>query len=292
MKTYISVNVVSQSLILINCIYRNNCYSCTDLPQIKLPFGVGLETSLSFAVQCAWVRIIDGIIEFTKDGLLIEKSFNGEMISKKLWKTILSQYISVCQPAWSKRIPYGRKEAFYFMNEEEQRCFIEADLIENQEEDVIAWWDRIAEEQRIKANTLLDDIGRIGERLTLKFEELRTGIRPKWISVDSNVSGYDILSTRSRVDTDAILIEVKTSVQRFDKAYAVISRHEWDVASLQNNKERYFFYIWNTESHRNMLAIVPAEEMKMYIPVDSNSGRWDIVRIPFNSFADKFIEVY
>ena len=48
-----------------------------------------------------------------------------------------SCYITVCRPVWAKRIPYGRKEAYLIMNEEEKRCFDEAALMESIDESVL-----------------------------------------------------------------------------------------------------------------------------------------------------------
>ena len=150
MKTYISVNVVSQALLLIDFLNKNQCYKLTETAQLKLPFGINYAVSLEFAKQCEWIRESNASIEFSDTGLTILSMFNGDAISESLWKIILLQYISVCQPIWAKRIPFGRKEAYIFMNEEEQRCFFEAGLIDNYDDDVLDWWDSLAEIERLK----------------------------------------------------------------------------------------------------------------------------------------------
>lgn len=128
----------------------------------------------------------------------------------------------------------------------------------------------------------------LGERLTMKFEEMRTGVKPDWHSIETNRSGYDILSRRSSEDGDSLLIEVKSSSQPLETACAIISRHEWDVASLLNNQGRYLFYIWKLGTATNQLAIITVEEMSCHIPLDHEYGTWESVHIPFVAFADRF----
>lgn len=288
MKNYISVNIVSQSLLLIRCIQKNNCYSIDGIKQLKLPYGVNIVVSLGFAKQCEWVIETSTMIEFTQIGNTIVGMFNGETIDTELWKVILNGYISVCHPAWANRIPYGRTEAFLFMNEEEQRCFVEAGLIDSQDDDVLMWWDSVTEIELVKKNASLDELGRKGERLTMEYEEFRTGVKPAWRSIETNLSGYDILSQRSADDAEQVLIEVKASSKPIKDARAIISRHEWDVAKMRNNVDRYFFYIWCIRPTKVQLAVVGVDEMSQHIPNDNGFGKWEKVSIPFKAFAGSF----
>ena len=57
----------------------------------------------------------------------------------------------------------------------------------------------------IKKDLSLDDVGRKGERLTLQYEELRTNVKPDWRSIETNLSGYDVLSQRSKTDNTPLL---------------------------------------------------------------------------------------
>lgn len=288
MKNYISVNVVSQSLIMAKRIRDNGCCQMAEIEQLALPYGVDRSVSLAFAAQCGWITAVDGAVSFTEAGTEIAGMFNGTAIGRELWRKILELYISVCQPVWAKRIPYGRMEAYLFMNEEEQRCFVEAGLSSGQEDDVLSWWDALAGTQRLRKNAVLDDIGRRGERMTMAFEEKRTGVKPDWRSIETNCCGYDILSQRSREDASHLLIEVKSSSQPLETAWAILSRHEWDLASLPNNRERYLFYIWKLGASENQLAVITVEEMRRHIPLDHACGAWETVRIPFTAFSGKF----
>ena len=165
---------------------------------------------------------------------------------------------------------------------------MEAGLIDSQDEGVIDWWDRLAGEERAKSDANLGDIGRKGERLTLQYEEQRTGVKPAWRSIESNLSGYDILSQRSAEEKEKLLIEVKTSTQTIENACAIISRHEWDVATMKNNLERYLFYFWAISSGVNSLAILSVDEIRSHIPSDNEAGKWENASIPFSIFIDRF----
>lgn len=291
MKTYISVNIVSQALLLVSSIKKHNCKCMKEIQQLKLPYGVNRDTALSFSRQCKWMLQENEGLSLTKQGQVIVDSFNGMMIDPLLWRKILAVYIENCQPAWAQRIPYGRKEAYLIMTIEEQRCFIEADLIDSTNPDVIEWWDTIAARERVKKDSSLLDIGREGERITMLFEQQRTGIVPDWISVDSNLSGYDILSRRSNNSDDNILIEVKSSHKSIEDAYCIITRHEWETAQRSNNVNRYYFYVWILSADKKSLAIIDVARMKQYIPIDSYEGKWEEVSIPFAAFENLFSQV-
>ena len=291
MKTYISVNIVSQALLLVSLIKKHNCKYLKEIQQLKLPYGINRDAALSFSRQCKWILEETDYFSLTEQGQDIVDSFNGMLIDPLLWRKILDGYIENCQPIWAKRIPYGRKEAYLIMTIEEQRCFVEADLITSTNPDVIEWWDTIAERERAKKDSSLLDIGREGERITLIFEQQRTGVVPNWISVDSNLSGYDILSQSANNSNDRILIEVKSSYKSIEDAVCIVTRHEWETAQRNNNVNRYYFYVWKLSASKKSLAIVDVARMKQYIPVDSSAGKWQEVTIPFSAFEDLFSHV-
>ena len=290
-KHYLSVNVAAQALLLLEAVLRHGCCERRGIAQLALPYGVNREVALAFAEQCHWLRADGpGRVACTEEGARIASGFDGTGIGPALWRRILEGYIRHCRPAWAKRIPYGRAEAYLVMTEEEQRCFREAGLLESQADDVVDWWDGLAEQERTKRNRRLDDVGRRGERLTMAYEERRTGVRPDWRSIETNLSGYDILSRRSADDGERLLIEVKSSEKPLEAACALLSRREWEVAQLRTNAGRYRFYLWSLEGGRR-LAVLTAEELCRHVPRDRADGRWETVRIPFAAFADRFVDV-
>lgn len=291
MKTYISVNIVSQALILMSAIKKHDCDSIREVVQLKLPYGINCDAAIIFSQQCGWIITDNDSIRFTQYGESIIASFNGLMIGSSLWRVILTGYIEKSEPVWAKRIPYGRKEAYLIMNAEEQRCFDEAGLMESTDADVVEWWDSLAERERSKEDTSLIDVGREGERYTMLYEQQRTNGSPEWISIESNLAGYDILSRRTSDSDENILIEVKSSRKSMENAYCIVTRHEWETAQRKNNVDRYLFYLWQLSKGATSLAIIDVVRMQAYIPIDSGSGKWEEVRIPFAAFEDLFTVV-
>ena len=288
MKTYISVNIVSQALILISTIKKHNCDRVNEVMQLKLPYGINRMAALAFSIQCEWVQINGDVIYFTEQGEFLVNAFNGQMIDQLLWRSILAGYIDKSKPAWAQRILYGRKEAYFIMTAEEQRCFDEAGLMDSTAVEVVEWWDFLAQQERAKKQASKLDIGREGERYTIIYEKNRTGMSPVWTSIESNLAGYDVLSYQTARCRDQRLIEVKTSTKDLNNAVCTITRCEWDLAQKQNNVERYFFYLWLLSEDTPMLAIVSVEEMKLHIPTDNLDGYWKDVEIPFSTFSNFF----
>ena len=291
MKTYISVNIVSQALLLTSAIKKHSCDSVHKISQLKLAYGVNRDAAMLFLRQCGWIKVDNDTVSFTQCGENIAASFNGFQIDQTLWRTILSVYIEKSERAWSRRIPYGRKEAYLIMSPEEQRCFDEAGLMESTDAEVIDWWDALAERERFKRDVSHLDVGREGERFTVLYEQQRTGVTPIWVSVESNIAGYDILSCREKHSNEDVLIEVKSSQKPMEKARCIITRHEWETAQRRNNVGRYFFYLWKLSNDENLLAIVDVAGMQPYIPIDSGSGKWEEVSVPYSAFEDLFIVV-
>lgn len=291
MKTYISVNIVSQTLILMSAIKKHTCNSMREVAQLKLPYGINCDAAITFSQQCGWIITDNDSVSFTDYGESIIGSFNGLVIDSSLWRVILTGYISNSEPAWAKRIPYGRKEAYLIMTAEEQRCFDEAGLMESTDADVVEWWDFLAERERTKKDTSLLDVGREGERFTMLYEQQRTNVSPEWISIESNLAGYDILSRRTSDSDENILIEVKSSRKSMENAFCIVTRHEWETAQRKNNVDRYFFYLWKLSRGEISLAIVDVVRMQAYIPFDSGSGKWKEVSIPYTAFGDLFVVV-
>ena len=88
-----------------------------------------------------------------------------------------------------------------------------------------------------------------------------------------------------------LLIEVKSSSKTIYEANAIISRHEWEVACLRNNRQCYLFHLWSLNYTEPRLAIICAEEIAPHIPKDSEFGIWKNASIPFKVFAEKFSAV-
>ena len=286
MRRGISVGLVSEALSVLNAAKKYNCFSLFQINQLAVGYGINKPAAIAFASQCSWVVIQNNNLFFTDSGEKVLNGFREERISPKLWRVILYDYVSVCRPAWAFRIPLGRKEASVFMTNDEKRCFFEAGLLNPPDEAIVLWWDILASKFREGKNDALEDVGRTGEKWTLKFEEERTRIKPKWVSIETNLAGYDIMSQFGEGNPNTMLIEVKSSLKPIKEARMIITRNEWDVASSEIHKSDYFFYLWLLPTKQ--LAIIPASRVKKYIPVDKESGKWLSSEIPFMEFEKDF----
>lgn len=292
MKAYLSDSLISESLILLLTMKQSNCFSAAQINSIKTYYGINKTAALEMALQCNWVSMTnDTVYEITPYGEKLLRSFNNMQISKDLYRDILFNYIVVCKPIWARKIPYGRREAYRIMSEDEQICFIKAGLMnEPVTRDEVDWWDSIAILERKETENQQEDVGRKGEELTIQYELNRTKAVPVWESIDSNLAGYDILSQLSELDTRRLLIEVKSSTRDFQDAYFYVSQNEWSFASAGCNQNRYKFYIWHLKGD-TQLATVSYFEIAKHIPIDSGYGAWDSVKIPFSAFKEAFNSV-
>ncbi len=289
--SYISVNIVDQALYLIQAIRKHKCTRLQQVRELRFPYGIHWEPAIEFAFQCGWINSLGDIIELSQRGVAKEVMFQNDTISEPLWRDILADYIQQCHPVWEYRIPSGRKEAFYVMNVEEQRCFYEANLIDSYAPEVVEWWDMFANATRARGEESTTDIGRMGEKLSLAYEKKRTGKEPQWCAVDSNVSGYDILSVKSAVDSSKLLIEAKTSISELGEAKMYLTRNEWQEATQKYNCGCYSFHIWHVYKGIKKLAILDVDTMSQHIPQNKGIGKWESVSVPFTAFSKHFEDV-
>ena len=202
---------------------------------------------------------------------------------------MLTDYVLKCAPIWANRIPYGRREATIFMTKDERACFADAGLISDHlDAGIIDWWDTIATHIRMQTKQSKIGTGRLGERNTIKYERSRTNIDPMWMSIDSNLLGYDIKSQVSKNDPGTLLIEVKASTFTLSRAEFYVTSNEWNVAITSG---AYVFHLWCLSDGKKMLAILSPDEILPYIPTNNLDGQWETVKIPFLCFEDKFVEI-
>ncbi|MCR5694873.1 MAG: DUF3883 domain-containing protein [Clostridia bacterium] len=289
MKTYISDSLISEALILLQAMKQNNCFTAIQIESIKTYYGINKKTALNLALQCRWVEAVnDAEYALTSFGEKLMRDFNDMQLYKGLYRDILFNYIRVCKPIWSRKIPYGRNEAYRIMSDDEQICFKKAGLMCNPvTREEVDWWDSLAKLERAEIDQQKDDIGRKGEELTIGYEKKRTNTTPIWESIDSNLAGFDIISQVSSKDATQILIEVKSSNKQMQDASFFVTHNEWQFASAGCNKNRYYFYLWLLNSTPK-LAIVPTSEIEKHIPLESGQGEWSETIIPFSAFHNYF----
>ena len=58
---------------------------------------------------------------------------------------------------------------------------------------------------------------------------------------------------------------------------------------MAQERMAHLFHLWDVKSAPPKLAKVSVEEMSGHVPIDSGSGTWESVAIPFAAFAPRFL---
>lgn len=224
-----------------------------------------------------------------EDGTAILTPAGAKILSLTEYEPRLRQalldYIDAVRPPWIQNATFGRYRVLSFTGSEIAQIFVEAGLAHGTEDDVVAFWDAIAASARGQKNDRLTAIGREGERLTIVHEKTRTNRTPKWISIDSNQDGYDVLSVTSPEDFSQFSIEVKATNIGLAGSFH-LTANEWDRALSFPN---HAFHLWDMSRSVPSLAVLSPEDVKPHVPVNQGTGSWESVEIPFQTFAAKLL---
>lgn len=196
----------------------------------------------------------------------------------------LLDHIDASRPPWVQCATYGRSRVMSFAGAGVAQVIVEAGLANGFEDDVVAFWDALAARAHGLRNGSLSEIGRKGERLTIAHEEARTGQKPKWVAINNNADGYDVLSVVGGGDSRSLSIEVKTTTQGASGALN-LTRNEWEMAQ---ERFTHVFHLWDIQHEPPMLAKISVSDMAGHIPTNAGSGRWEVVSVPFRVFGPMF----
>ncbi len=283
----LSMNVVSSAIRLLKYINDGLVKSNDEIESLYTIGDIDVDDLLEMIEKCILVEPQDSSKQITNSGKYIVNESDNKNTGNAI-RMFLERYVVQVAPAWSRRIPFGRNEAFLFMTKDEQACFYEASLMnKSPAEDEIIWWDRIAAQIRNEKEEAKLNTGRIGERLTIQYEIMRTGVRPEWKAIDTNMAGYDVMSVVSRDVRAPLLIEVKSSQENLTGAFCHITSHEWNVSNLSAS---YLFYFWSINNNKTKIAILNHDDIAPHIPENHMNGEWESVKIPFYAFRDRFSE--
>ena len=196
------------------------------------------------------------------------------------FREVLTLLILQQRPWWLRFAVSGRQKLVAVLTVNEHQCFEAAGLLEQPAgADTLAWWDKIAAYVRSDQDAARLTRGREAERLTIEYETARLnalGIPevPRWVAVEDNTVGYDVLSyDRGSVGPVAKLIEVKSS--RSQPAEIFLTRKEWETAL--DREPNYRFHIWLFPGEE-LLELTPAE-LAPHVPENRGMGLWEISRI-------------
>ncbi len=194
----------------------------------------------------------------------------------------ISQILISEWPGWILQVPFGRElVASSFIDNEYfdiYQCFKSAGLFnKHADEQIIYWWDRLSGIVRNQQNEEKLKTGRVGELLTLDYERKKLshfGLEPKWVAIDNNFAGYDVLSYNfDGNERTQIMIEVKTSNSLPVTFY--VTKNEWKIA--KDIGDRYFFYIWYLP--KKELHKFKVNDIEPSIPFNRGNGEWQNVLI-------------
>lgn len=202
---------------------------------------------------------------------------------KQLRKQIAS-LLEKENPLWASSSVQGRQALAAYAPPEAVQCFREAGLLDGQDAEVVAWWDTLAAKYRAAQDAIYLEIGRQGEKYTVNLELSRTGRAPKWIALEYSDAGYDVVSSVSQDDPAPLVIEVKTSTQKWNSAFFYLSRAEWDTLS---NKSNAVIHLWSIHSDPVLHSCFDIAALKPHIPGDNGDGHWYRCRVPFSAFIPR-----
>jgi hypothetical protein len=192
----------------------------------------------------------------------------------------IASFIARNSPWWLRLAPYGRDRVRRALTTNENQCLEAAGLFTaDPTEDILQWWDGLAQNVRATQDAAKMLRGRTAERLTMTYEAdrlSRLGInnRPRWIALDDNSAGYDVHSfDPGPVEPVAKLIEVKSCSAESREIY--LTRNEWETAI--ERAPSYRFQIWSLPE-KTLLELTPGE-LEKHIPHDRGDGRWGTIRI-------------
>jgi hypothetical protein len=245
-----------------------------------------VEEVESFVRAVSWIRIgVDGNLELTVSGKAILDAVSHE---SRMRQAILD-YVRVFSPAWLQNASFGRDKILSYAGANVRQVIFEAGLATGFDQETICFWDSLAAMARGQQDITLSEIGRRGERLTVAYEMQRTGRLPKWISVDNNADGYDVLSVVAPDNFAKLSIEVKaTTLESGGRFY--VTRNEWERAQ---EREFHCFHLWilrGKDDAASMLAVVFPENMRAHVPVDKGCGEWQSFQGNFSEFHFLFVE--
>ncbi|MFM0604890.1 DUF3883 domain-containing protein [Paraburkholderia sediminicola] len=203
-------------------------------------------------------------------------------------RRFLRELLAVEQPPWVVAALRGREALQSAMPHSVGQCFSFAKLFERTpDQEAVAWWDELVESQRLSDQHGRKSRGREGERLTVTYETERLSkfdpnLRPKWVALDDEWLGYDVLSFD--VDSDGHvtnrLIEVKSCSALPLRIY--LTRNEWEKARQAGNS--FAIHVWHLPTGE--LTELKGTDIAGHVPVDQGHGTWREALIDLKSVQE------
>lgn len=273
----LSPGLVNSCFELLSLIERRR----VSLAQLRSSFAmIGVVQTRAVIECCEGMRWLltseDGLASLSPSG----QRLMAITLHESRLRQAIRDLIDVDRPIWLQNATYGRRKVLDFVNGGTAQMFLEAGLVEGISDDIVAFWDSLAAQAHGQKDSYLLGIGRQGERLTIAYEERRTGKKPRWISIDSNADGYDVLSVAGPDDLRTLTIEVKATQVGLG-AFLHLTRNEWEIAI---ESRAHVFHLWDISRHQPKLMVLSPSELGIHVPTENGSGRWESVAVPFRAF--------
>lgn len=241
--------------------------------------GVPIGDVLQTVQDLNWMRTDpSGTAELTAQGSQVVKAGSYEM----QLRTALLHYIDVVRPVWLQTASQGRMRVRMFAGSTLAQVIDEAGLTTGDSQDVVEFWDALAARARGLQSDRMTEIGRRGERLTMEHEKRRTQREPRWVALDNNADGYDVLSVMDADDLRQLSIEVKTTTMSAGGVFH-ITANEWGRAD--DARMQHAFHLWQLRDTGPILKVVSVDQMETHMPANQNAGEWESVAVPFSAFS-------
>ena len=173
----------------------------------------------------------------------------NEDIDTSIWDVALRKILKIAilngDYSWKGSFKYGRKYVLESLSINERQVFRSAGLLTNDfNDEITSWWDQM----QIALGLSHPDFGfREWERRTLDREiallaKLDCPNLPKWVSIDDNMAGFDILSFRIINEKwEEVFVEVKSSSTGLKRFFL----SDREAEKLELSPSRYFLYFWD-----------------------------------------------
>lgn len=199
------------------------------------------------------------------------------------YRACIAEVIIAQGKPWNKLVTLGRERLLADLSRDQNQCFRSANLVEYPpSDDIVGWWDELSARVRIIGNDQKLIQSRKAEKLTVLYEIdrlQRLGIdkQPKWVAIEDNTLGYDVLSfDKGQLTPIGRMIEVKSTTVKPLRFF--VTRNEWEQALKLGAS--YHFHVWNMAANPPMLYELTADQVRPHIPSDQASGKWANAVIP------------
>jgi len=190
-------------------------------------------------------------------------------------------------PSWAKLMTLGRGRFIKRLQAEEYRdvrsLFRQSKLLDEPPSGGdIEWWDYIQAQVRLKNDAEKMRRARVAEQLSIEYERARLAnlglpMEPRWMAIEDNTVGYDILSySPGKFGPLNRPIEVKSTIASPLRFY--LTRNEWEQANKFGGA--YVFHIWDLQNQPAILHEKNVEQIAPHVPLDNNKGQWMSALIP------------